>query len=319
MRPVLIYFRETHLHENNKFTLDFSDQEFVQEIEFLSKNKYYITSLNCKLKLEEYICGGEKIKKSSAKSRLLLEKGAAYPCDIDYLMLISEWYIKNYNSIYRFKLYPEIIDNYSYKYTFWDTIEKTIRDGQIYSPYSQFLGKGFNFERKLIPDLNLIVRLNEEQTLIESFFLHRSQKGRTQFLNLFWGRAYYRDINFYFVYDTQYKQWFSSGPGFFNEAICEKVRNKNFNLKAFAKKYYHDEKKGNGYATGHINQKKTLGNRGYLMPIIFDRNDIWIAPNEMFYRTANAAQLRGKTFLTQNGMKYMGSYMLNGNDKKRAS
>ena len=30
---------------------------------------------------------------------------------------------------------------------------------------------------------------------------------------------------------------------FFNEAICEKVRNKNFNLKAFARQYYHVEKK----------------------------------------------------------------------------
>ena len=55
MRPVLIYFRETHLGETNKFTLDFSDQEFVQTIEFLSENKYYITSLNCKLKTAEYI------------------------------------------------------------------------------------------------------------------------------------------------------------------------------------------------------------------------------------------------------------------------
>ena len=98
-----------------------------------------------------------------------------------------------------------------------------------------------------------------------------------------------------------------------------KSKNKNFNLKAFARKYCYVEKKENGYAVGHLDQKKALGNRGYLMPIIFDRNDIWIAPNEIFYRTANAAQLRGKTFLTQNGMKYMGSYMLNDNDKKRAS
>ena len=104
-------------------------------------------------------------------------------------------------------------------------------------PYSQFLDKGFNFERKLIPALNLIVRLNEEQILIESFFLYRSQKGGTQYLNPFLGRAYYRDINLYFVYDTQYKQWFSSGPELFNEAIREKLRNKKFNVKAFAKKY----------------------------------------------------------------------------------
>ena len=52
------------------------------------------------------------------------------------------------------------------------------------------------------------------------------------------------------------------------------------------------------------------------MPIIFDRNNIWTAPNEIFYMTANAAQLRGRTFLTQHGMKYIGSYMLNVNDQK---
>ena len=46
MRPVFIYFREIPLDKNNKFTLDFSDEEFVQEIDFLSKNKYYITSSN---------------------------------------------------------------------------------------------------------------------------------------------------------------------------------------------------------------------------------------------------------------------------------
>ena len=45
---------------------------------------------------------------------------------------------------------------------------KTIRDGQIYSPYSEFLGKGLerkagkkNLERKAIKGLNLIVLLNE--------------------------------------------------------------------------------------------------------------------------------------------------------------
>ena len=53
MRPILIYFRETHLDENNKFTLDFSDQELVQVNEFLSKNKYYITSINYELKLKK--------------------------------------------------------------------------------------------------------------------------------------------------------------------------------------------------------------------------------------------------------------------------
>ena len=216
-----------HLDENNKFTLDFSDHEFIQEIEFLSKNKYYITSLNCKLKLKECLREDEKIKKLSAKIRLLLEKGAAYLCDIDYLMLKSDWSIKDSNHTYRFELYPKIIDNYSYKYNFWDSIEKTIRDGQIYLPYSQFLGKGFNFEREVIKGLNLIVRLNEEQILIGFFFLYRSPRGGTEYLNFWGGKTYYRDINLYFVYDTQYEQWFTSGSEFFNKAICEKATNKN--------------------------------------------------------------------------------------------
>ena len=84
----------------------------------------------------------------------------------------------------------------------------------------------------------------------------------------------------------------------------------------FTRQYYYVEKKGNGYAIGHLDQKRALGNRGYLMPIIFDVNNIWVAPNKIFYTAANAAQMRGKTFLTQNGMKYMGTYTLNANDKK---
>ena len=63
---------------------------------------------------------------------------------------------------------------------------KTIRDGQIYSPHSQFLGKGFNFEREVLKGLDLIIRLNEGQNFIKSFFLHRSLKGGTEYL-IFWG------------------------------------------------------------------------------------------------------------------------------------
>ena len=70
--------------------------------------------------------------------------------------------------------------------------------------------------------MNLIVRLNEEQTLLESFLLHRSPKGGTEYLNFFLGKAYYRDINLYFLYDRQYKQWFSSGPEFLMKQFAKK-------------------------------------------------------------------------------------------------
>ena len=65
-----------------------------------------------------------------------------------------------------------------------------------------------------------------------------------------------------------------------------------------------------------MDQRRTLGNRKYLMPITFDRNDIWIALSEIFYTTANASQMIGRTFLTQKGIKYMGTYLQNFNDQK---
>ena len=43
-------------------------------------------------------------------------------------------------------------------------------------------------------------------------------------------------------------------------------------------------------------KRVALGNRGYLMPIIFDRSNIWIAPNEIFYTAVNAVQIRGRTW-----------------------
>ena len=67
MRPVLIYFREMPSEETNKFTLDFSGQGHVQTIDFLSKEAYYIATLNCKLKIKEYIHEDGKVKKLSEK------------------------------------------------------------------------------------------------------------------------------------------------------------------------------------------------------------------------------------------------------------
>ena len=83
MTSDFIYFKELLLGGNNKFTLDFSNNEFVQEIEFSPKNDYYITSLNCNLIVKEHIDDRKKlIEELSQKSRFLLEKGPAYQNDV---------------------------------------------------------------------------------------------------------------------------------------------------------------------------------------------------------------------------------------------
>ena len=52
------------------------------------------------------------------------------------------------------------------------------------------------------------------------------------------------------------------------------------------------------------------------MPIIYDRSNIYVAPNEIFYTTANSDHLRSRTFLRQRGMKNMGTYKLTSDDLK---
>ena len=69
----------------------------------------------------------KKIKNYQPKKRLLLEKDPAYQVDIDYLTLQSTWYVKRSDNTYRFKLWPDIIDQYSYKYKFWNTVEKKLK------------------------------------------------------------------------------------------------------------------------------------------------------------------------------------------------
>ena len=51
MNPVFNYFREIPLKDDNKFTLDFSDEEFVQKINFNLKKKKK-KKLYCKFKLQ---------------------------------------------------------------------------------------------------------------------------------------------------------------------------------------------------------------------------------------------------------------------------
>ena len=59
-----MYFNEIKLDENNKFTLDFSNEEFIQEVSFSTKNDYFITSLNSNLIVKENI---DKKKRNKLK------------------------------------------------------------------------------------------------------------------------------------------------------------------------------------------------------------------------------------------------------------
>ena len=90
MKPIFIYIKEIEL-DNIKFTLDFSNMEMIYEIDFLMKNGFYITSLNCDLNVKESNDNKSKlIKELSEKSRLLLEMGPT--CQNEIIMKFMKLY-----------------------------------------------------------------------------------------------------------------------------------------------------------------------------------------------------------------------------------
>ena len=49
MKPSFIYFKEIPFNDNNRFVLDFSDEEFEQKVYFDKNINYYLASLDCNL------------------------------------------------------------------------------------------------------------------------------------------------------------------------------------------------------------------------------------------------------------------------------
>ena len=55
-----------------------------------------------------------------------------------------------------------------------------------------------------------------------------------------------------------------------------------WNIFNFMKRYYFQEKRGNCYIIGSRDQRQRLGKRAYLMPLIWENDNIMIAKNEVF-------------------------------------
>ena len=100
MNPIFIYQNKAKLDHNNRFTIDFIDEETVNFVSFFSsKNQYYISSLNCNItkanKKKVSFTGSKAVVDDLSKtSRELLDKGAAFKNDITHL---TSFLTQNFN------------------------------------------------------------------------------------------------------------------------------------------------------------------------------------------------------------------------------
>ena len=79
--------------------------------------------------------------------------------------------------------------------------------------------------------------------ILSHFFLHRNPNHLTQYLNFLLGRNFNGDINLYFTYDTQYKQWFTTGTALFYRKMAKIINESSFDLLKIIKKILFSRKK----------------------------------------------------------------------------
>ena len=240
--------------------------------------------------LKEHIKKDNKkeIEELSQKSRLLLEKGAAYQNDIGFLTTNSNslFNIPFTGLTYHFILFPHTLYDNSFSYKFFDTVEKKIRHCRIYSPFLHFKNNGFAFQRILPPSEkeNVSIRLYENNKKIQTVFIHDYKKS------WYISNINFRDINSLFVYDEQDKKWHGTSPLLFIEVThfitTTKKTNAEFDVNKFFADFYLNKKLGSGYIVGNFEERKKLNSqgKGFLIPIVqLTPNSVSISRNEYFY------------------------------------
>ena len=190
MNPVLIYQNEATLDYNNKFTIDFVDNNNVNYINFLRKNQYYIASLNCNItkankRKVTFESSKSLVDELSETSRDLLTKGPASKNDIDYMVSSLT---QNFNlpdlapQKYKLVLDPVVINANSFNYQFYDVKDKRVKFAKIYSPFSH-LKNGFVFKGEKDPN-------KDNKVLIQLVTISQSKNDQWEI-----EKNFYRDLN----------------------------------------------------------------------------------------------------------------------------
>ena len=188
MNPISIYQNEAKLDSNNKFTIDFIDEEVVNLVSFFSKNQYYISSLNCNItkanKKKVLFTGSQALVNDlSTISRELIDKGPTLKNDIDYVIATLT---DNYDlpeiapQKHKIVLDPEVVNDNSFRYQFYEQVDKRLKFARIYSPFSHLKsGIVFKGENDIVKDNKVIFQLVQDYTKIRCvLFQNNDEKAK---------------------------------------------------------------------------------------------------------------------------------------------
>ena len=323
MNPVFIYFNEATLKENNKFTLDFSDNDIVHQINFSPKFEYYVCSLHCNFTESNQIYNESKKKlvdDLSQKSRELLSKGATYQNDIGHLQSILT---DNFNmpniapQKYNLVLDPKVLDNNCFNFKFFDVFDKRVKDAKIYSPFSHLKSDGFLFrgDSSSTHADTVSIKLIDDYKKIQSVFFQDENTKWAYENNL------YKDYNAMLGRDREADgkfKWYGTNPNIVLKAASYAMEKRSFRASEFFKYFYVDNNFGRGcHVVRNLIQRFTHPqNQKRLQPFVQRANCIKIKKNERFFIPGPLG--RNENTITDSILQnctWLGTHVLNDDDK----
>ena len=232
MNPVLIYQNEAKFDFNNKFTIEFIDNNVDLFVNFSTERQYYIGSLNCNIVKDNktkttFESSEENVKKLSEISRDLLSKGAAVKNDIVY---VKAELLERYNlpliapQNYKLVQDSKTINDNCYSYQFYDVEDKRVKFAKIYSPFTHFK-KGLIFKGEKNPNKEnqITIQLINNSEIKFSFY----QKINNRYIV---EKNLYRDYNVKIYKSPFDSQFYISNPANHFRAEAFFIKNPTVNL-----------------------------------------------------------------------------------------
>ena len=232
MNPVLIYQNEAEFDFNNKFTIEFIDNNVDMFVNLSTNRQYYIGSLNCNIvkknkTITTFESSEANVKKLSTISRNLLSKGAAVKNDIDY---VTTELLKRYDipdiAPQKYKLVQDskTINDNCYSYQFYDVEDKRLKFAKIYSPFTHFK-KGFIFkgEKKPNKENQIIIQLINNSKIKFSFYQKINNRPTIE-------KNLYRDYNIRIYKNPSTSEIYISNPDIFLWAEEEFLKNQTVDI-----------------------------------------------------------------------------------------
>ena len=323
MNPVLIYQNEAALDFNNKFSINFVDNDVVNYVKFFKKNQYYIGSLNCNItkgnKTKTTFEGSkDHVDKLSKLSRELLTKGAAFKNDINYLStsLTQNFYLPDIApQKYKLVLDATVISNNSYSYQFYDVVDKRQKFARIYSPFLHFQN-GFIFRGEKTPnkDKELIIKLIDKKKIQYIFSQPPNYRWKIE-------KNLYRDYNAKFIKIKSVNgtnKWAFTNPGFFLRAEERAIRKVKINPPNFMFTLYYSQ----GYQKEESGTFDVIGSSFHQLPyyrpfvqLSNERVDIQYNRRFLIFGLVDKKQLKPFESVIDN-CTFVGNYELTDKDRK---